>query len=146
MHALYIAIHHSISKDEPDGMSWDAIKKYHTEVRGWNDVGYHFGIERIDGEYQMLAGRPLNENGAHVLGFNHNAIGVLLVGNFNKNLPDEEMLDFAAKHVAGLCVALGLEAQDVKGHKELDTRRSCPGELINMYAFRARVSLFMKQE
>ena len=55
----------------------ESIRKYHTEVKGWDDIGYHYLIYK-DGS--VNEGRPLNKIGAHVEGANKNSVGICLIG------------------------------------------------------------------
>ena len=65
-------IHHTATKD----VSIKVIRTYHMEVRGWNDVGYHYLI-RTNGNVET--GRSLGTIGAHAPGRNH-WIGIALTG------------------------------------------------------------------
>jgi len=62
------------------------LRKMHTATppqgNGWRDIGYHLVIRR-DGTVE--AGRPLEQVGAHVGGYNANTIGVCLVGGKGDN-------------------------------------------------------------
>lgn len=53
------------------------IRKWHTEERGFSDVGYHFFIQR-DGTIQT--GRGIDAIGAHCKGINSESIGICLHG------------------------------------------------------------------
>ncbi|MGG5832633.1 peptidoglycan recognition protein family protein, partial [Bacillus pumilus] len=55
------------------------IRQWHKE-QGWLDVGYHFIIKR-DGTVE--AGRDEMAVGSHAKGYNHNSIGVCLVGGID---------------------------------------------------------------
>jgi len=55
----------------------DEIRRWHTEERGWSDIGYHFVVHR-DGGIGM--GRPVWRTGAHTRGKNSKSIGIALVG------------------------------------------------------------------
>lgn len=55
------------------------IRQWHKE-QGWLDVGYHYIIKR-DGTVE--AGRDESAVGSHAKGYNHNSIGVCLVGGID---------------------------------------------------------------
>ncbi|AWD92498.1 N-acetylmuramoyl-L-alanine amidase [Pectobacterium phage Jarilo] len=55
------------------------IRQWHKE-RGFLDIGYHFVIKR-DGTLET--GRDVDVVGAHVEGYNHNSVGVCLVGGID---------------------------------------------------------------
>ncbi len=123
-----ITIHHSGTKDT-NTMSWDNIKDYHTRIQGWDDIGYHFGSELIEGTPQILVGRPLYKSGAHCLGHNHNSIGFMICGDFNdamEILTDSELV-IIAKFLAGLCVTLDIPTSEIQMHRTRDENRTCPG-------------------
>ena len=53
------------------------IRRWHTEERGWSDIGYHAIVHR-DGS--VAHGRSDDRKGAHVAGRNSTTIGISLVG------------------------------------------------------------------
>lgn len=57
------------------------IRSWHL-AKGWRDIGYHFVVRR-DGKIEL--GRPLEQTGAHVRGFNANSIGICYVGGVNES-------------------------------------------------------------
>ena len=65
------------------------VLAYHTQGRGWCDVGYNFLVDRFGRIFQGRAGgiaRPVR--GAHAGDFNTNTMGVSMMGNFdNSGLP-----------------------------------------------------------
>lgn len=64
--------------DTPDNRKVTAedIADMHLD-RGWEDIGYHFVLERDGG---VCEGREIDLRGAHVRGANHKSVGVCLVG------------------------------------------------------------------
>ena len=77
----YIAIHCSATKPTQD-IGASEIRKWHTEDRGFSDIGYHQVIRR-SGAIEL--GRSLHVSGAHVKGYNSVSVGICLVGGIDKN-------------------------------------------------------------
>jgi N-acetylmuramoyl-L-alanine amidase len=69
----------------------EQIEEWHLS-RGFSSIGYHFVITRA-GDLQL--GRPLEDIGAHVQGFNATSVGVCMVGGLTiaghelVNAPDQ---------------------------------------------------------
>jgi hypothetical protein len=133
-----IIIHHSRTKESKETMSWSAIRRYHIEHNGWDDIGYHFGIEWINHSLEVLVGRELHEDGAHCKGHN-DQIGIMLTGNFDIMRPDPKMIRRLVKTCASLCMVLNIPASDIKGHGEITGDRTCPGKMFDMNALRIEV-------
>lgn len=76
----------------------EAIRHWHKDENGWEDIGYHFVILQ-DGEIKH--GRGLPFQGAHCKGQNHDSIGICLTGKtkFTKE---------QYKALTNLCMAMGL--------------------------------------
>jgi N-acetylmuramoyl-L-alanine amidase len=71
-----IIVHCSATR-EGQHIPVETIKKWHTEGRGWTDIGYHFYIE-LDGTIKK--GRDIDKTGAHCKGHNRNSIGICYCG------------------------------------------------------------------
>lgn len=169
----YIVIHHSLTQDGKT-VEWNGIRHFHTSWRfggdiiteqkarelqnqglhveaPWRDIGYHFGVEQVKDDYQVMLGRPLDMRGAHVGdgSFNNKSIGICLVGNFDKAEPSDKqwllglllvrrLQDFYAtkKIVIPSANVIGhREAQAMAGLPEV-ARKSCPGHMFDMGKFR----------
>jgi N-acetyl-anhydromuramyl-L-alanine amidase AmpD len=116
-------------------MSWDDIRRYHKEVNKWSDIGYHFGIEKIENSYEILVGRMLTEVGAHCEGHNSTSIGVCFIGDFDKTVSDKEMWDLGIRLVRSLCYVFSIPNHAVRGHNAF-SEKTCPGKNFNMDTFR----------
>lgn len=88
----FLIIHHSGSDFESEDYS--AVVRsyyyYHTQSRGWDDIGYNY---LIDPEGVVYEGRGSGVKGAHFCGANGNTEGICMIGNFNDRLPSEKSLD-----------------------------------------------------
>lgn len=113
-----IIIHCSATPTDMD-IGAEEIRGWHL-ARGWKDIGYHYVIRR-DGTLEE--GRPLEEHGAHTLGFNIGSIGICLVGG-------EDRFDFTLDQMDVL-VDLVEELEEkfpdatVHGHNEFSSK-ACP--------------------
>lgn len=146
----HIIIHHSLSKDGKE-RNWGAIRKYHVKHNGWSDIGYHLGIEQVDGAVGSSVieayGRPLEIPGAHVKGMNKHTIGICVVGNFDKQAPSEDKLEMLQWLIEDLVVLYKVPIKNVLGHWEAQKlqgipkskRKSCPGKMFDMKALRANL-------
>ncbi len=138
-----LVIHHSKTKDGKT-VSWSAIRRYHmTSPRlRWSDVGYHWGVELVYDRYEILLGRLSNVQGAHCRagGMNRVSLGLCVIGDFDKDRPSQEQFDLAANVSSWICQVLWIPVENVKGHREHDSGKTCPGLLFDMDAFRVRVS------
>ncbi len=138
MNAKIITLHHSLTKDSGT-VSWQAIRRYHEEINGWSAIGYHYGIELINDRYEVLLGRMPNQQGAHVRYHNTDNIGVCLVGDFDNEKPPGGQWNLALELVRYLIEQYDLDAGAVKGHREFNPEKSCPGRMFDLEMFRAEL-------
>lgn len=146
----YIVIHHSLTKDGRT-VSWGAIRRYHTQVLGWNDIGYHFGIERIGSDYEILMGRMPDKTGAHArqAGMNHRGIGICVVGNYDIEPPPEGALVKLVELCGWLMREYNIPSRNIIGHRDagmmegLDWTKgefkTCPGKLFSIEKLRTLI-------
>jgi N-acetyl-anhydromuramyl-L-alanine amidase AmpD len=137
MHPVLIVIHHSLTKDSGT-VSWQAMRNYHLS-KGFSDIGYHYGIEQINGRYEVLVGRGMNKTGAHTrhAGMNHKSLGICFVGNFDISEPPLAMWRVGVNFVRSLCQTLAIPPASVTGHRDYTSYKSCPGKFFDLGKFRA---------
>jgi len=121
-----IVIHHSLTPDSGT-VSWGAIRKYHIEHCGWDDIGYHAGIELVYTEYEMFMGRAWDKIGAHTRGQNDKSLGFLFVGNYDLEPPPKRMLEVGAKTIALWMRLFNIPKDKIYRHSDFANYKSCPG-------------------
>lgn len=131
----HIFIHHSKTKDGQT-VSWDDIERYHVYTRGWIDNGYTAGAENVDGQIICMFGRPDWLSGAHTRGHNRDSLGFCFVGDFDTDIPSEQLLRTACYRVLAPWLARhGLGVDALRGHNEVSSK-TCPGTKFNMHRLR----------
>lgn len=99
------------------------IQELHMHERRFADIGYHF---LIDESGKLYEGRAINVRGAHTAGHNSGAIGVMLMGNFEKIEPTAEQIDRLIIVLISLNKLYGIE--NVAGHRDYNPDMTlCPG-------------------
>ena len=102
------------------------IRRYHVEEKQWSDIGYHYVIQP-SGEVED--GRPLDQIGAHVGGFNKVGkginVGICLVGRDRFSRAAFSSLDKLCRE---LMVRYDLNYWDIYCHYEYSSSKgkTCP--------------------
>jgi hypothetical protein len=137
-----IIVHHSATEDSGT-VSWLAIRKYHVYDLGWRDIGYHAGVELVktgDHEhYEILYGRPWNQDGAHTIGQNDQALGLCVVGNYDAAAPPRAALEAAARILAEWMRLFHIPASAIHRHSEFNPK-SCPGSRFDLEVLRGMLA------
>jgi N-acetylmuramoyl-L-alanine amidase len=136
-----IFIHCSDSPD-PSTIGLKDINEWH-EARGFKSksgifCGYHYVIKQ-DGTLEV--GRPEEEVGAHVYGFNANSIGICLAG---RKLFTPVQLDTLFLLLEGLMKKYNLPVGAILGHYEMNPHKTCPN--IQMNSFREKLNDYLLKE
>lgn len=143
VHVNKIIIHCSATEDTGT-MSWSAIRRWHTQVNGWDDIGYHAGIELVGNDYEVMIGRPANRSGAHTKGQNDGSLGFCFVGDYDRQEPDELMLHVAAQRVLVPWLHQhSLPVLAITGHRDWQGEKTCPGSQFSMDRLRAVCFLYL---
>lgn len=135
-----IIIHCSATKPTMD-IGVKEIRDWHVAGNGWNDIGYHYVINRSG---ELGEGRDIEKAGAHTKGHNKNTIGICLVGGIDGNGKPEnnftvEQFDKLEELVQDILfkgyVDVGCY---IKGHNEF-SNKACPS--FNVQEWREKVGL-----
>ena len=123
----YIAIHCAWTTKAMDHVDAAEIDRWHRQ-RGWSRIGYSYVITR-DGTVEV--GRGHDEIGAHVKGYNHESVGVCLVGGLNdeKTAGEDNFTDAQWKALANLVTTLKdfYPDAEVLGHRDFpNVKKECP--------------------
>ena len=106
--AQVLFVHHT---DTTNSYGWAeayaqvrSVYVFHTKVRGWNDIGYNFLVDRYGRVFEGRRGsltQPVV--GAHAGGFNVNSLGFAALGSYQSVTPSTAL-------VAGLTTVLAWQA------------------------------------
>lgn len=157
--ARYAVVHHTVtgngySQGEAPGVV-RGIYRYHTQSRGWADIGYNFLIDRYGRVYEGRAGgvdRPVI--GAHAGGFNTGSIGIALLGTFSSAEVPQPARDALARLLAWKFELHGIDPRGtvsitsrgstryssgttvtkptIIGHRDV-SRTACPGDAAHRH-------------
>jgi len=101
---------------------------------GWADIGYHYAIDPAG---RVYACRPLELQGAHVRDHNHHNLGVVVLGNYERQSPTPEAVRTLNAFILGRMHAFGVSPTRVFTHQELRPS-ACPGRTLQARMVEAR--------
>jgi hypothetical protein len=135
-------VHHTVNANDYAAGDVPAIIRsiyaYHTQGRGWSDIGYNVLVDRFgrlwEGRYGGLTASVV---GAHTLGYNEDSFGVSAIGNFETVRPSAQLVDGLAQVLSWKLDMAGLPAkgsvtvdgntlQLINGHRDA-AATACPG-------------------
>jgi N-acetylmuramoyl-L-alanine amidase len=140
INAAMIKSWHTDPYERPDGTLRYLGKDYATRFdlpeavrfkdgRGWLDIGYHYVIT-LDGTLED--GRPNQQIGSHVAGYNKSSLGICLVGGLDINT-GKPAATFTKEQMVSLRILINfLKAQyptiaNIKGHHDFPgVNKACP--------------------
>lgn len=100
----------------------------------WADIGYHY---IIDPSGTVWEGRSTRYQGAHVQDENERNLGIMMLGNFEKQAPSAASLLTLDLFVAQQMRRFGVPRSRVFTHRELGPT-SCPGRSLQSYMIQTR--------
>ncbi|KAK7114626.1 hypothetical protein V1264_000659 [Littorina saxatilis] len=129
--AQYVFIHHGAGvscTDKQDCIQQvQGYQNYHMDDHKWLDIGYNFVVGEDGNVYEA---RGWTAVGAHTQKYNHVGIGICVIGDFNRRLPNE-----AAQDTFRQLIQYGVEQGHIspgytlKGHRDVGSTE-CPGNQL----------------
>ena len=141
-------VHHTVNANDYTRAQVPALLRgiyaYHTQSRGWSDIGYNFLVDRFgriwEGRYGGID-RPVV--GAHTLNYNDYSFAMSAIGNYETARPSQAVLAAYGVLLAWKLSLHGVDAsstkqrvgsrdfQAINGHRDAAST-ACPGR--NLYA------------
>jgi len=119
------------------------IRRYHMQVRGWSDNGYHFIVGPPGDIFRC---RPLERSGGHCLNHNARSVGICHIGDFDVEEPTAYAgYQVGINAVAALCKRFNLSENDVYFHRDF-ADKSCPGRKFDRTQYRLAVKKAMNSD
>ena len=106
----------------------EGIRRAHRR-RGWGDIGYHLVVDRAG---RVWEGRPMGYQGAHVKDHNFANIGIVALGNFDRQRPTPAQLNTVQHLLGELMSSYSVPTSRVRTHQEWAST-ACPGRYMQEY-------------
>lgn len=127
-----ITVHHegwtpvTFSDAEATAARIETIRTAHTRDRHWADIGYHYIVDRAG---RVWEGRDIRQQGAHVKENNEHNLGILVLGNFDKQSPTDEQLEGLVMTLRAMMATHRVALSRVYTHQEINPT-ACPGRVL----------------
>lgn len=137
-----ITVHHegvtpfTTTSEDVTRQRLEIIRRGHVSVRGWADIGYHY---IIDPAGRVWEGRSVRYQGAHVKDQNENNLGIMCLGNFEKQAPTPAQQAALDRLLVSQMRQYRVGVARVYTHREL-APTECPGRSLQRYMVLARAS------
>lgn len=125
----YIAVHHSGTVEGTP----KSFAEYHIKKNDWPGIGYHYVITKQGVVYKT---NNITTISYHVGDYNRQAIGICLVGDFDKEKPTEAQYQALRE----LLQELSIYNLEIKGHKDF-MNRTCPGKNFDFSQLKTKTEL-----
>jgi hypothetical protein len=107
---------------------------YAHRSRRYGDIAYHLAVDYVG---RVWEGRSLCYEGAHVLSNNEGNIGIVLLGNFERQRPSHSQLTAMNDLILALRRTCGIRSSRIYGHRDLSPS-ACPGRQLYPYVAQLR--------
>ena len=118
-----------------------SIQNYHMDNRGWSDIAYSF---LLDPDGNVFEGRGAGVAGGHTRGHNTHSHAICVMGNYNNQSVDDDLLPRIAEFVVYGYQRNWWPQDFTGGHRDASgSATSCPG--VNLYAELDTISELIKE-
>ena len=107
----------------------DSIRRSHLERMRAGDIGYHYVIDRAGRVWQ---GRDVRYQGAHVSKQNENNLGIMVLGNFNKQKMSSQQTSTLQNLLQISMRSYRVRTNRIFTHREIGAT-TCPGNLLQSH-------------
>ena len=114
----------------------ESIRRSHLrrKPQRFGDIGYHYAIDPAG---RVWGCRPLAYQGAHVGGQNQGNLGIVLLGNYDKQSLNRAQQAAIVAFIAGESRRYGVNSSRIHTHQEM-APTACPGQVLQRYMVDAR--------
>ncbi|WP_277209672.1 N-acetylmuramoyl-L-alanine amidase [Isoptericola croceus] len=117
------------------------IYAYHAQTRGWGDIGYNFVVDKYGRVWEGRAGGVTRQTiGGHAVGYNTNATGISVLGNYETATVSNAAVSAVVRLVAwklslhgvpatGSTTINGRSVPRIFGHRDVSAT-ACPGRTL----------------
>jgi hypothetical protein len=139
-------IHHTVNSNSYSSSQVPSLLRgiyaYHTQSRGWRDIGYNFLVDRFgriwEGRYGGVTRAVV---GAHTLGYNEYSFALSAIGNYDVKSPPSAVLSAYARLFAWKLSLYNIRADKtrayvknryfraISGHRDAG-QTACPGRYL----------------
>ncbi len=140
-----VFVHHTAGSNDYSRAESPAVVRgiyaYHTQARGWCDIGYNFLVDRYGSIYEgRRGGMALPVRGSHAGDYNVDTTGVSLMGNFTSKGAPRSMKHSLVQLIAwrmgtayhgayGRPTVNGTRFHRIAGHRDAMST-TCPGDRV----------------
>jgi N-acetyl-anhydromuramyl-L-alanine amidase AmpD len=121
----------------------ESIRRAHLrrKPQRFGDIGYHYAIDPAG---RVWACRPLTYQGAHVAGQNPGNLGIVLLGNYDKQSINRAQQAALLAFLKSQSTMYGIPEGRVRTHQEM-APTACPGSSLQRYMVAIRRNGTLRQ-
>ena len=114
----------------------ESIRRSHLQRRPqrFGDIGYHYAIDPAG---RVWCCRPLGYQGAHVAGQNPGNLGIVVLGNFDRQSPNRAQKAAILAFLSSQSNQYSVPVSKIRTHQEL-AATACPGKSMQRFMVNIR--------